>query len=264
MGFGWFPLFLSKFLRLYALQNWITHHANPSPCGTSVGGSLKGSACNGFHIGLMKLILLSNCLKNQQITLRIQRNKGNPGIKCQKYPRKQGILEVYSTDSAWFSNYWQFRDSVLLKELHHGFCHWTTVVAGKISKKMPFTSSFWSEHHTSIVQHGAHNLIPNITATLTPTLAKSNGLIFNLGLQKPPPWWLSHPKFRTIRMHACSFFEGITSTAVTKLCFGAAWARWQFWSAAILDCIIEIDGNHAMIWGNQTCLHRASEWHLHP
>ena len=35
--------------------------------------------------------------------------------------------------------------------------------------------------------------------------------------------------------------------------------KWPFWSAAILDCLIGIYGNHAMILGNQTCLHRGSE-----
>ena len=41
-------------------------------------------------------------------------------------------------------------------------------------QKMPFASSLLSEHHTLTFQlqhHGVHNLIPNITATLTPTLA---------------------------------------------------------------------------------------------
>ena len=70
----------SRFPRLFCQNSldstpphWITHHPNPSPpCGTSFGGSMGGSACNRFHFGLMKLILLSNCLKNQQITLRIK------------------------------------------------------------------------------------------------------------------------------------------------------------------------------------------------
>ena len=55
---------------------------HPIVC-TSLGGSLGGSACNGFLlIGLMKLILFAKIhLKHQEITLRNQKNKGNAGHK---------------------------------------------------------------------------------------------------------------------------------------------------------------------------------------
>ena len=58
----------------------------------------------------------------------------------------------------------------------------------------------------------------------------------------------------TIRMHACSMVEGITSTAVTKVVF--RWPmqlepKWQFWSAAILVCIIGKYKNHALILGTK-------------
>ena len=70
LGGSRFPLLLCQnSFGLHTVQNWIRNHPNPSPpCGTSFGGSLGGSACNGVHIGLMGLILLSICfLKHEKL-----------------------------------------------------------------------------------------------------------------------------------------------------------------------------------------------------
>ena len=58
----------------------------------------------------------------------------------------------------------------------------------------------------------------------------------------------SNQKFRTIRTQACSLVEGITSIAVTKIVVSVQLEpKWQFGSAAILDCLLHdgrIEGNH--------------------
>ena len=86
MGFGGGShfFFVSNFLQLHTVQNWITHHPNPTS-GTSLGGSLGGSACNGFHIGLMKLILFAKSVQARNWNYIVnQRKKGvsrNAGVK---------------------------------------------------------------------------------------------------------------------------------------------------------------------------------------
>ena len=67
-----------------------------------------------------------------------------------------------------FSN-WQFQDSVLLKELGHGFCHWTTAVVARILKQDAFCIILVICTSYSKLEHTIP--IPNVTATLKPTLA---------------------------------------------------------------------------------------------
>ena len=106
-GFGMFPTyFFANSLRLHTVQNWITQHPNPKSAMQHLLWRITG------RISLRLIIshwahevdpLCKIYLKHQEITLRIERNKGHADmmvIKCRKYPRRQAILEIYSSFSA--------------------------------------------------------------------------------------------------------------------------------------------------------------------
>ena len=96
------------------VQNWITHHPNPqSPNRVHLLGRITG------RIGLQRIFSIwahevdpfcKLYLKHQEITLRIQRNKGNAGHKMSEVSKKASNLEGLQQG---FSS-WQFQDSVLL------------------------------------------------------------------------------------------------------------------------------------------------------
>ena len=99
-GFGVVPTYVfANSLRLHTVQNWITHHPNPkSPHRVHLLWRITG------RISLRQISHWAHevdpLCKYFWITLRIQRKKGNAGVKWHEYLWRQVISEVYSTVSA--------------------------------------------------------------------------------------------------------------------------------------------------------------------
>ena len=110
---------------------------------------MGGWACNGVHIGLMKLILFAKCLKNQEITLRI---KGTKGMLVSNL-----IIFLEGMESWRFTAVFQQLLTISRFSVSGEVGPWLLPLnycgCGEDLEKMPFTSSLWSVHHTFIYIH---------------------------------------------------------------------------------------------------------------